>query len=42
MPDYTGGRIYFTADSDSIITKGIKRCLYVLSGRTPQEIINVI
>ena len=39
--DYTGGRIYFTADSDSIITKGIIALLIrVLSGRTPQEIIN--
>lgn len=33
------GRIYFTADSDAIITKGIISLLIsVYSGRTPQEI----
>ena len=33
------GRIYFTADSDAIITKGIISLLIsVNSGRTPQEI----
>ncbi|MHC1703776.1 MAG: SufE family protein [Tenuifilaceae bacterium] len=34
------GKIYFTADSDAIITKGIVALLVsVLSGRTPKEII---
>ena len=33
-----GGRIFFTADSDAIITKGIIALLIrVLHGRTPQE-----
>ena len=35
------GKIYFTADSDAIITKGIVALLIsVLSGRTPKEIID--
>jgi len=35
------GKIYFTADSDAIITKGIVALLVsVLSGRTPKEIID--
>jgi len=35
------GTIYFTADSDAIITKGIIALLIkVLSGRTPDEILN--
>ena len=35
------GKIYFTADSDAIITKGIIALLiHVLSGRTPQEIVD--
>lgn len=35
------GKIYFTADSDAIITKGIIALLIrVLDGRTPQEIID--
>ena len=34
------GKIYFTADSDAIITKGsIALLIRVLSGRTPQEIV---
>ncbi|OFY39528.1 MAG: Fe-S metabolism protein SufE [Bacteroidetes bacterium GWF2_40_14] len=38
--DYREGRIYFTADSDAIITKGIISLLVrVFSGRTPKEII---
>ena len=33
------GKIYYTADSDAIITKGIIALLIrILSGRTPQEI----
>lgn len=39
--DYRDGRIYFTADSDAIITKGIISLLIrVFSGRTPKEIID--
>ena len=35
------GKIYFTADSDAIITKGIIALLIrVLSRRTPQEIVD--
>ena len=35
------GKIYVTADSDAIITKGIIALLIrVLSGRTPQEIVD--
>ena len=35
------GRIYFTADSDAVITKGIINLLIkVLSGQTPADIIN--
>lgn len=35
------GKIYFTADSDAVITKGIIALLIrVLSGRTPQEIVD--
>ena len=40
-PDFDGRIITFTADSDAIITRGIVSLLIkVLSGRTPQEIIN--
>ncbi|MCK9627880.1 MAG: SufE family protein [Bacteroidales bacterium] len=39
--DYKDGKIYFTADSDAIITKGIISLLIrVFSGRAPQEIID--
>lgn len=39
--DYQDGKVFFTADSDAIITKGIVNLLIkVLSGRTPQEIID--
>ena len=39
--DYREGLVFFTADSDAIITKGIVNLLIrVLSGRTPQEIID--
>ena len=35
------GKVYFKADSDAIITKGIISLLIrVLSGRTPDEILN--
>ncbi|MBR4135544.1 MAG: SufE family protein [Bacteroidales bacterium] len=40
-PDYRDGLLFFTADSDAIITKGIVNLLiFVLSGRTPQEILD--
>lgn len=39
--EYKDGRIYFTADSDAIITKGIVNILIkVMSGLTTEEIIN--
>ncbi|MCR4681002.1 MAG: SufE family protein [Bacteroidales bacterium] len=39
--DYKEGKIFFTADSDAIITKGIVNLLLrVLSGHTPQEILD--
>lgn len=39
-PEFVDGKIYFRADSDAIITKGIAALLIkVLSGRTPDEII---
>lgn len=39
--EYKDGKVYFYADSDAIITKGLVGLLLkVLSGRTPQEIIN--
>ena len=35
------GKIYYTADSDAIITKGIIALLIrVMSGRTPQEVLD--
>jgi cysteine desulfuration protein SufE len=39
-PEFNGSKIYFTADSDAIITRGIVSLLIrVLSDRTPDEII---
>lgn len=39
--DYQDGKVFFTADSDAIITKGIVNLLIrVLSGQTPKDIIN--
>ena len=39
--DYRDGRIWFDAESDAIIVKGIVSLLVrVLSGRTPDEILN--
>lgn len=39
--DYRDGRIWFEAESDAIIVKGIVSLLVrVLSGRTPVEILN--
>lgn len=40
-PDFEGGVLKFSADSDAIITRGIVSLLIkVLSDRTPQEIIS--
>ncbi len=39
--DYEDGKIYFTAESDALIVKGIITLLIrVLSGHTPQEILD--
>lgn len=39
--DMEDGRVVYTADSDAVITKGIIALLVrVMSGRTPEEIIN--
>ncbi|HLN52352.1 MAG TPA: SufE family protein [Lentimicrobium sp.] len=39
--DFDGERIYFTADSDAVITKGIANLLIrVYSGHTPKEILD--
>ena len=39
--DYRDGRIWFEAESDALIVKGIVSLLVrVLSGRTPDEILN--
>lgn len=39
--DYKDGRIYFSADSDAVIVKGlISMLIRVLSGHTPGEILN--
>lgn len=38
---FEDGRVFFTADSDAIITKGIISLLIrIYSGRTPQEILS--
>ena len=40
-PEYKDDKLYFTADSDAIITKGIVNLLIrVLSGHSPQEILD--
>lgn len=39
--NYTDGKIFFTAESDALIVKGIVALLIrVLSGHTPQEILD--
>ncbi|MBD5234964.1 MAG: SufE family protein [Barnesiella sp.] len=39
--EYRDGKVYYTADSDAIIVKGIISMLVdVLSGHTPQEILD--
>lgn len=38
--DYRNGRLYFRADSDTVLTKGIiALILQVVDGRTPEEIV---
>lgn len=39
--EYRDGKVYFTADSDAVITKGLVSLMTrVFDGRTPDEIIN--
>ena len=41
VADHKDGRVYFRADSDAVIVKGlISMLIRVLSGHTPDEIIN--
>jgi cysteine desulfuration protein SufE len=41
VADYRDGRVYFRADSDAVIVKGlISMLIRVLSGHTPDEIID--
>src|SRR5215203_2813148 len=41
VADYRDGKVYFRADSDAVIVKGlISMLIRVLSGHTPDEIIN--
>lgn len=40
-PDFRDGKIFFTADSDAAITKGlVAMMILVLSGHTPKEIVD--
>ena len=41
IADHTGGKIFYKAESDAVIVKGlISLLIRVLSGHTPDEIIN--
>ncbi|WP_339611608.1 SufE family protein [uncultured Planktosalinus sp.] len=41
FPEFKDGRVYLTADSDAIITKGIVALLLrVFSNQTPEDILN--
>lgn len=41
FPEINDGKVYFTADSDAIITKGLVSLMVkVLSGHTPKEIVD--
>ncbi len=41
VADYKDGKVYFTAESDAVIVKGlISMLIRVLSGHAPDEIIN--
>lgn len=40
-PEYKDGKVWFTADSDALITKGlVGMVIRVLSGNTPKEIVD--
>jgi cysteine desulfuration protein SufE len=40
-PEYRDGKVWFTADSDALITKGlVGMVIRVLSGHTPKEIVD--
>lgn len=40
-PEFKDGKIYFTADSDAVITKGLVSLMVkVLSGHSPEQIAN--
>jgi len=40
-PEYKDGKIFFTADSDAVITKGlVSLVILVLSGHSPKEIVD--
>lgn len=40
-PEYKDGKIFFTADSDALITKGlVSMMIRVLSGHSPKEIVD--
>jgi len=40
-PEFKDGKLYFTADSDAVITRGLIALLIkIFSGRTPEEILN--
>jgi cysteine desulfuration protein SufE len=40
-PEYRDGKIFFTADSDALITKGlVSMVIRVLSGHTPKDIVD--
>jgi cysteine desulfuration protein SufE len=39
--EFSGGKVFYTADSDAVIVKGlISMLIRVLSGQTPNEIVN--
>ena len=39
--EFEGGKVFYMADSDAIITKGlISLLIRVMSGRTPEELVN--
>ncbi len=41
VADYKDGRVYYQADSDAIIVKGlVSMLIQVLSGQSPQDILN--
>ena len=41
VPEYEDGKIYFQAESDAVIVKGLVALLLrVVSGRSPEELVN--